>query len=54
MSASSRPYPNPPGESDSPGGFFAIEAAWAADPKRRLAVAMVPYWHFHRLAKPGC
>jgi DNA-binding CsgD family transcriptional regulator len=40
-------------ELDNLRGIFAIEAAWASEPKRRLAVAMVPYWHFRGLFNEG-
>jgi len=32
---------------------LVVEPAWAAEPKLRLAAAMVPYWHFRGLVGEG-
>lgn len=32
---------------------FAIQAAWAVEPRLRLAAALVPYWHFRGLVNEG-
>jgi predicted ATPase/DNA-binding NarL/FixJ family response regulator len=40
-------------ELDNMRAVFAMEPAWAVEPRLRLAVAMVPYWHFRGLVNEG-
>jgi predicted ATPase/DNA-binding CsgD family transcriptional regulator len=41
------------GELDNLRAVFALEAAWADEPKLRLAVALILYWHFRGLLNEG-